>query len=206
MWVRFWGGGHRRRLRGAIGSGCAQRGCCTRSRHADQYSIFSGSRIVMSKVVFGPSLFPLFPRQSGTPHTTRARRLKSNPKTTTHSVATTQDQLIDVFKSAGQVPSFLCASSLCMPSSLCHHSLLHVPHHPVSHLTVRPADRKVMAFASSWVRLMFLSRHASQSLRYLTYPRLITCPPRPRHRNFCGSKSEWDWHRRTSVANRPRRL
>lgn len=59
----------------------------------------------------------------------------------------------------------------------CRSSLSHIPSHLVSYLTARPVNRKVMAFASLRVHLMFLSHCANQFLLYLTHPRPINCFP-----------------------------
>jgi len=87
----------------------------------------------MSKVVFGPSFLSPSPvpsvshisRQSGMSPTTWARHVLLQIKQPPFLTAAAQDQLIDVFKSVGQVVGFRCVSDQ-RTGPLCRRSLTHL--------------------------------------------------------------------------------
>lgn len=139
----------------------------------------------MSKVVFGQ--FPVPHRPLRSTHSSLASRkcpiqhgrgtspLQILPtRTHPYSPETAQDQLIDVFKSVGQVVGFRCVSDhSCTSFRVAAASF--VSPSPVSCLTVRPVNQRAMGFASLRVHLMFLPHHANQCLDHLTLICLINC-------------------------------
>ena len=112
---------------------------CTLRVTVTHRSTFFEKPTTMSKVVFGPSCLSTsqhspspasahISRQSGMSRTTWARHvlLQIKPqKQPPFLTAVAQDQLIDVFKSVGQVVGFRCVSDQCT-SPLCRRSLTHL--------------------------------------------------------------------------------
>ena len=135
------------------------------------------TRYAMSKVVFGqpilsprPLLYLILPPSvvGNVPYNMGEARshYQSFPRPP-RSPHLAQDQLIDVFKSVGQVVGFRCVSDQSHAHSQPRSQLT------VSCLTVKPVNQRAMGFASLRVHFMFLFHHANRFFHYLTHIRLI---------------------------------